>query len=472
MRKSTFSENGFQGKDKVNEAIYSMARKNYEKLLKRCPLNQHIKYSPIGFNTFVKLDMSSDNLGRYMRLKKIKKPLQNYALRRGIRYIGHFFLKKLLLMKMIDKQARKTKDFSLFLFPDKYTILILHSLYSKAESKYLKHPIKTTTSSTTPSFFAPSFISRTHMNQSQLTRKEINKGKSIYCFDCEILRIDFSIFGEIEVTNTGLIFTSKIKDIKNPEYRLGPASEIIINPGTNIKKLFLYSDILKIMLKRYNLIRQAVEILTTNKKSIFIVLFSPSKLADFLRAIKNMNGSGIGFEIIDNPKLEFANHLNFPEEWKKKRISSFTYLMKLNEYGGRSFQDLSQYPVFPWIIKKYDGSVLNFQEDMYRDLKKPIAAISDKKEDDGKEKYKNTEGFPCGRFQYGTHYMPGRVVLSYLMRIQPYSLMVCRFDSGNECPARHFHILESLWRNLSEETDSNYELIPEFFYNPEIFVNQ
>ena len=28
--------------------------------------------------------------------------------------------------------------------------------------------------------------------------------------------------------------------------------------------------------------------------------------------------------------------------------------MALNKYGGRTFCDISQYPVFPWILKKYD----------------------------------------------------------------------------------------------------------------------
>lgn len=469
MSKSILSEKCFQGKDKVNEAIYIIACKNYEKLTRRCPLNQHIKNTTSSINAFVKLEMTCDNLGRYMRLKKIKKPLQNYALRRGINYIGHFFLKRLLLMNIMDKKTKITRDFSHFLFTDKYTKLILHSLFSKAEVK--KRAVSKTPAGTnpTPSFFTPSFISRTHMNQSQVFRKETPKQKTTACFDCEIVRLDFSYFGEIEVTNSGLIFTSKKKDPKNPDYRLGPASEISMNPQNSIKKVLLYSNIVKMMLKRYNLFRQAVEILTTSRKSIFIILFSPCQLANFFETIKNMSCS---FEIIENPKIEFTNHRNFTEEWKKKRMSSFEYLMKLNEYGGRSFQDLSQYPVFPWIIKKYIGNDLNFQEDIYRDLEKPIAAISDKKEEDGKTKYKDTEGFPCGRFQYGTHYMPGRVVLSYLMRLQPYSLILCRYDSGNECPARQFHILETLWKNISQETDSNYELIPEFYYNPEIFVNQ
>ena len=32
----------------------------------------------------------------------------------------------------------------------------------------------------------------------------------------------------------------------------------------------------------------------------------------------------------------------------------FEYIIELNKASGRSFNDLSQYPIFPWIIKDYN----------------------------------------------------------------------------------------------------------------------
>jgi hypothetical protein len=40
------------------------------------------------------------------------------------------------------------------------------------------------------------------------------------------------------------------------------------------------------------------------------------------------------------------------DRWRQWRISNFNYLMQLNYLGGRSFNDLSQYPVFPWILSQ------------------------------------------------------------------------------------------------------------------------
>ena len=43
------------------------------------------------------------------------------------------------------------------------------------------------------------------------------------------------------------------------------------------------------------------------------------------------------------------------QKWVSREITNFEYLMQLNTIAGRSFNDLSQYPVFPWIIA---GTVL------------------------------------------------------------------------------------------------------------------
>ena len=40
---------------------------------------------------------------------------------------------------------------------------------------------------------------------------------------------------------------------------------------------------------------------------------------------------------------------NVTSKWLKGEISNFDYLMHLNIAAGRSFQDLTQYPVFPWV---------------------------------------------------------------------------------------------------------------------------
>ena len=45
------------------------------------------------------------------------------------------------------------------------------------------------------------------------------------------------------------------------------------------------------------------------------------------------------------------------------RVSNFEYLMFLNREAGRSFQDLTQYPVFPWVVADYASATLDLDSD-------------------------------------------------------------------------------------------------------------
>lgn len=87
--------------------------------------------------------------------------------------------------------------------------------------------------------------------------------------------------------------------------------------------------------------------------------------------------------LIYKPSLNAYDALvqnNFLKKWQNREISNFEYLMILNIYSGRSYNDMSQYPVFPWIIKEYDDEKIDVEnEEIYRDLAKPIGAIDEEK---------------------------------------------------------------------------------------------
>jgi Beige/BEACH domain len=61
--------------------------------------------------------------------------------------------------------------------------------------------------------------------------------------------------------------------------------------------------------------------------------------------------------------------------WQLGRLSNFSYLLYLNLAAGRSFNDLAQWPVFPWVLRDYSSAVLDLcDEAAYRDLTKPMGA--------------------------------------------------------------------------------------------------
>ena len=52
---------------------------------------------------------------------------------------------------------------------------------------------------------------------------------------------------------------------------------------------------------------------------------------------------------------------NFSCSWNQGEITNFEYLMELNKLAGRTFNDLMQYPVFPFILSNYNGEELDLK---------------------------------------------------------------------------------------------------------------
>ena len=66
--------------------------------------------------------------------------------------------------------------------------------------------------------------------------------------------------------------------------------------------------------------------------------------------------------------------------WQSNKITNFEYLMQLNVLAGRTYQDLEQYPVFPWILADYGSENLDLsRKETFRDLSKPMGALNEER---------------------------------------------------------------------------------------------
>ena len=78
----------------------------------------------------------------------------------------------------------------------------------------------------------------------------------------------------------------------------------------------------------------------------------------------------------------------YQDNWRRGMISNGEYLLYLNFISHRSFNDVTQYPIFPWIVQDYKfGSLDLSKEQTFRDLSKPIGAQSLEKLETFKSKY-------------------------------------------------------------------------------------
>ncbi|KAL1984031.1 hypothetical protein VTN96DRAFT_9628 [Rasamsonia emersonii] len=164
-------------------------------------------------------------------------------------------------------------------------------------------------------------------------------------------------------------------------------------------------------------------------------------------------------------------------KWVKGEMSNFHYLMLINTLAGRTFNDLTQYPVFPWVLADYTSDELDLTDPKsFRDLSKPMGCQTPEREAEFRERYKSfaemgDENAPA--FHYGTHYSSAMIVCSYLIRLQPFVKSYLLLQGGTFDHAdRLFYSVGKAWESASRGNMSDVrELIPEFFYLPEFLVN-
>lgn len=164
-------------------------------------------------------------------------------------------------------------------------------------------------------------------------------------------------------------------------------------------------------------------------------------------------------------------------KWVKGEMSNFHYLMLINTLAGRSFNDLTQYPVFPWVLADYTSEELDLTNPRtFRDLSKPMGCQTPEREVEFRERYKSFAEMGDDNshpFHYGTHYSSAMIVSWYLIRLQPFVKSYLMLQGGTFDHAdRLFYSVGKAWESASRGNMSDVrELIPEFFYLPEFLIN-
>ena len=294
-----------------------------------------------------------------------------------------------------------------------------------------------------------------------------------------------------------------------------------------------YNDIKYMFIKTYFYNVSAIEIYSKSNKSFLFNFKNNKDLTQFtndilshayFREIKidEISNKIIGYEKVyssENKKINYYINTKY-EEWRNYSISTFELLMWLNIFSGRSFNDLTQYPIFPWILTNYSTDEINEETDI-RDLSFPMGMLeineksearketfneiyesvkNDLNEIDaefnyqeylkrGEEYYdtylqnklkmKNEGNADVTYVQpnqlpyfYGTHYSNPTYISHYLTRIFPYSLIAIEIQGEKfDDPDRLFTSMKKTFDSATSLKDDVRELIPEFYSLPEMLIN-
>ena len=299
-----------------------------------------------------------------------------------------------------------------------------------------------------------------------------------------------------------------------------------------------YENIKYMFMRYYFYIQSGIEIYTKKNKVYFLNFKTNKDLLTFtndvlshandkfaFREIKADDYKGkkvIGYEYVElgnNKPKEIKDYLisTKMQDWQSHNISNLEYLMWLNIYAGRSFNDLTQYPVFPWLVTNYTSNELETSKDI-RNLSFPMGMLGlSEKGEVRKETFAETydmvkndlkEMFPDFNYAeflkkqdeyyenyrkekknkkpdemkldvnhlpyfYGSHYSNPTYISHYLSRSFPYAFVAIEIQGEKfDHPDRLFLSMNKTFISASSLKDDVRELIPEFFMLPEILINK
>ena len=245
---------------------------------------------------------------------------------------------------------------------------------------------------------------------------------------------------------------------------------LIFESSTKYKRIKL-STIKHVFLRKFLLLDTSIEIFTTDYHSFFFD-FALGQRSKVISQLKNSKLPNISY--IQTSFNDIKNELKkFTKKWQNGNLSNFDYLMLLNIMSGRTYNDTSQYPVFPWIIADYKSETLDLGDPKtFRDLSIPIGALDQTRLDYMKEKMDpdvNSET----HYLYGSFYSSSAVVIGYMIRVEPFTSLHIQLQSGRfDLSDRLFHSIPQAWNSVKKNTMDFRELIPEFFYFPDFLENK
>ena len=300
-------------------------------------------------------------------------------------------------------------------------------------------------------------------------------------FIAEIVRPSGVHRGQLSVNKAHILFCSETADMEEAEHGCGDTLNIPPkwegpaprNRKIGGRKQWSTAQIIELHGRRYVLLPSALEIIFSDGQSAFINFPQGTDVARRVyQRLVSLAAPYIRYHYFDDPEKALQRY-RLTENWVSGRISNFEYLMQLNSFAGRTYNDLEQYFVMPWVLRDYSADSVDLSDpESYRNFAWPIAAQSEERRAQFKARFRSWQDPEIPKFHYGSHYSSTAIVLWYLLRLEPFSGLALDFQGGQfDCADRMFRSIAEACSGAGVGMNDVKELIPEFFYLPDFLVN-
>ena len=306
---------------------------------------------------------------------------------------------------------------------------------------------------------------------------------------CELITNEGSIYCNLYIKESIMIIKNNNIKVANPKDLHLFSSSQYIEKDKLVIIPFIY--IKEIITRRFLYMYQACEIFTVDNKSYLINFFERGFLIEkFYNEIKKLYPN-LQTKIIENVR-EYFDYRNFANDWCNGKINNFYFLNLLNKYSSRSYNDLQQYPIFPWLFLRYSEDFFENKKysllaslqknnpklnllskklynQYFRLLLYPISAQTEEQREELEQKYDKT--FLKFKSHFNSHYSTSASIFYFLVRTSPYTEGHIKFQGGQFDKIERMFFGPDNYLKIAEISKDNREPVPEIFYFYEMYFN-
>ena len=475
---SNFSKNSI--KDEKEELLFDNLVTESAKSFGRVSNFRSASNNELNDDTKEKFDIFRVSSAFFLRKKEKNKLLEYKIFPKFMKYFirNHFSIYFLKLLTF-DEDFLNVKRIYYYLYHNeisdinKYYLNYPSKLKNRLGNNYAKHFLKKDFNFITSKYFQYShkgikqqnfyprnrylFPSKKILEKYDYAHKDVELNKSILSKKCELITYEGAVFGYIYLFQNCILFKSDRENDKRKTNNLLDCAccclefDFLEKDKTCIIQL---TEIKEVISRKFLYAWMSLEIFMKNGYSHLFNFFSEEVNYEILDLLKNN-----GIPVIKNVK-EYFDKEEYIKKWKEGKISTYNYLLLLNKFSSRTYNDSNQYPIMPWIY---------MQDNRIRDFDIPMSI----QDEEAKERFLKIPSNSTENENrwHSNHYSTSAYICYYLMRTNPFTDSMIRFQSNNfDVPDRQFFDIGQTLI-LCEKNNNNREPIPELYTIPEIYLN-
>jgi hypothetical protein len=182
--------------------------------------------------------------------------------------------------------------------------------------------------------------------------------KEIMKIDCVLMKPFYQLKGTLILTKNELYFVYIDEPVRErvDKLDLKNTDELFFfrksKHGKKLGKMIDLAGIREVQRRKFIGFKRSLEIFMLDNSSHLFQFETTEERDNLAKRLVKLRATVCKnlryYDSFDPKKIIKKRELT--DRWRQWRISNFSYLMHLNYLGGRSQNDLSQYPVFPWIL--------------------------------------------------------------------------------------------------------------------------